>query len=188
MKLNLIIPVLIILGTIGLSSTVQGCKKKVVVYTVKGKLTDNSFNKGLAGVQLRVDINAAGSSLNVKHTDLTTDASGNYSFEIERSRFTKIIISGVPDNYFEFEKSIFLDELDADNENTLDLETTAKSWVRLVFDNSDGTENDEIRYIRTAGKKDCTDCCLEGQKQVFGNGVQTEICINDGEKTTQLTG
>ena len=158
----------------------ESCKKKTVIYFVKGKLTDQTFNQPLSGVDLTVDINGAGSSLDLKYTTLTTDANGEYSFEIERSRFTKLIIHGTKENYFDFTSQINISNMSVDEDNVVDLSTTAMAWVRLKFDNTGGSQNDNFEYVVIDGLKDCEDCC-PNTRSFSGEGIHEFVCVNEGK-------
>lgn len=160
---------------------VMACQKKSVTYHVRGVLTDETNNQSIANQELVVYIQENDVAAELEFMTLTTNQSGDYSFDIDRAKFVNIRIAGTRDGYFPFQAVISLDQLKVDEDNVLNLETTAKSWVNIIFNNPGGESTDEIRYTKLNGKRDCIDCCPDNQQSRFGAGSDTVTCITDGE-------
>ena len=159
------------------------CKKKNLKYTIKGTITDSSFNAPLSGAKVTISITTNSNNTPVQKVALTTDASGNYSYELDRDKLQSVIISVDKDNYFSDGTTTTLDNLSLDNDNTFNYNVYAKSWVRLHFV-SDGTKT--IKYYKQAGKSGCQECCASGEVQLDNVIDQSVYCINNGNTQYQI--
>ena len=139
------------------------CKKKNLKYTIKGTITDSSFNAPLSGAKVTIYITTTSNNTPVQKVALTTDASGNYSYELDREKIQSVIISVDKDNYFSDGTTTTLDNLSLEDDNTFNYGIYARSWVRLHFV-SDGTKT--IKYYKQVGKNGCAECCPNGEIQL----------------------
>ncbi len=153
------------------------CKKKNLKYTIKGTITDSSFNAPLSGAKVTISVTTTSNGTPVQKATVTTDASGNYSYELERDKIQNVVISVDKDNYFSDGTTTTLDNLSLDDDNTFNYSVYAKSWVRLHF-LSDGTKT--IKYYKQSGKNGCEECCTMGEVQLNNVTDQSVYCINDG--------
>ncbi len=167
-----IIPLLGILAFFAANS----CKKKDLTYQIKGTIYDSSFNSPLAGAQVVISASSSGSALSTL-TTLTTDASGNYSYELKRDKYQSITIAVTKSNYFSDGSTTTLDNLSLEDDNAFNYNMYARSWVRLHFV-SDGTK--VIKYYKQGGKNGCAECCPTGEIQLNNITDQSVYCINDG--------
>ncbi|WP_343633528.1 carboxypeptidase-like regulatory domain-containing protein [Fluviicola sp.] len=159
------------------------CKKKDLKYTIKGTIMDSSYNIPLSGAKVTISVTTANNSTPVQKVALTTDASGNYSYELEREKLQSVIISVEKDNYFSDGTTTTLDNLSLENDNTLNYGLYAKSWARIHFV-SDGTKT--IKYYKQVGKNGCTECCPSGEMQLANVTDYSVYCINNGNTQYQV--
>jgi hypothetical protein len=168
---------LAVLISLGLA---YSCNKGPALYTIKGNISDGTMGGSISNQLVKVATTNAGSSSELNYLDLTTDAEGNYTFEIERAKFEKVNIKVVKDLYFEGTSSKNIDDLSSENDNIVDIKINAKAWVKLTFNNPGGNPTDELTYIMQDGKKGCTECCSTAEQKIIGAGTTEVICINDG--------
>ncbi len=162
--------------------TISACKKKDLTYQIKGTIHDSSFNSPLAGAKVVISASSSGTPVTTL-TTLTTDASGNYSYELKRDKYQSITISVTKENYFSDGSTTTLDNLSLDKDNTFNYNMYARSWVRLHFV-SDGTK--VIKYYKQGGKNGCSECCPTGEIQLDNVTDQSVYCINDGNTTYKI--
>ena len=159
------------------------CKKKNLKYIIKGTVTDSSFNTPLSGAKVTIYVTTISNNTPVQKVALTTDASGNYSYELDRDKLQSVVISVEKDNYFSEGTTTTLDNLSLDNDNTFNYSVYAKSWVRLHFI-SDGTKT--IKYYKQVGKNGCAECCPTGEIQLDNVIDQSVYCINNGNSSYEI--
>lgn len=159
------------------------CKKKDLKYTIKGTIHDSSFNTSLSGAKVSIAISTTSNPTAVEKVALITDASGNYSYELDREKIQSVTITVTKDNYFSESTTTTLDNLSLDNDNTFNYDLYAKSWAKLHFV-SDGTKI--IKYYKTAGKNGCAECCATGEIQLDNITESSFYCINNGNTTYQI--
>ncbi len=163
--------------------TITSCKKKEVHFVIKGTITDNSFNTPLTNVTAYLFKIPAGTSQEELVTSTTLSSSGEYSFSILRDKTTSFIVKIEKINYFPIEGAINFSDLTTDHDNVYNFSTTAKSWVNLHFNNSNGISTDELTFTKQSGKVGCAECCTSGEVTLSG-AIDTNIyCINDGNST-----
>lgn len=155
----------------------SACKKKNLKYVIKGTVYDSSFNAPLSGATVIISTTTTTSTTLTQKANLTTDASGNYSFELSREKLKNVVITVSKTNYFGEETTTTLDHLSLENDNAFNYSIYAKSWVRLHFV-SNGTKT--IKYFRTAGKNGCEECCPGGEMQLSNATDESVYCINNG--------
>ncbi len=159
------------------------CKKKNLKYVIKGTISDSSFNVPLSGAKVTIYVTTTSNTTPVQKVSLTTDASGNYSYELEREKLQSVIISVDKNNYFSDGTTTTLDNLSLDDDNVFSYNLYAKSWVRLHFV-SDGTKT--IKYYKQVGKNGCAECCPTGEMQLTNVIDQSVYCINNGNTQYQI--
>lgn len=159
------------------------CKKKNLKYVIKGTISDSSFNVPLSGAKVTIYVTTTSNTTPVQKVSLTTDASGNYSYELEREKLQSVIISVDKNNYFSDGTTTTLDNLSLDDDNVFSYNLYAKSWVRLHFV-SDGTKT--IKYYKQIGKNGCAECCPTGEMQLTNVIDQSVYCINNGNTQYQI--
>jgi hypothetical protein len=164
---------------ISVISLFGGCKKKVVTYIVSGNVYDNTFSTNFSGLTLKIEAKKSGNAYYSLLTNVLTESNGNYSFTIQNDLYEKVRISAAPTNYFPIERIIAYGNLTQDA-NIYNLNTTAKAWARLIFNNNNPNPNDQLQYTKQDGKVGCSECC-SADKQILSGAVNDTIfCINDG--------
>jgi hypothetical protein len=171
--------VLILLALLATGYSLNACKKKKINYKIEGKITDTSFSLGIANLTLKVELKKAGNAYYSFLTNVTTDSQGKYSFSIENDLYEKVKITANPDNYFPLERIFAYGNLNQEN-NIYNINTSAKSWARLIFINNNPNSSDHLQYLKQQGKINCAECCPSDEQNLFGAINDTIICINDG--------
>jgi hypothetical protein len=156
------------------------CKKKDLKYVIKGTITDLSYSSPLAGAKVTISVTTTSGSALVQKTVITTDASGSYSYELDREKLLNVVISVEKDNYFGDSRTTTLDNLSLEDDNTINFGIYAKSWARLHFV-SDGTKT--IKYFKQTGKSGCAECCPGSEVQLSNITDHSVYCINNGNTT-----
>ncbi|WP_343604684.1 hypothetical protein [Fluviicola sp.] len=175
-KITFLFALLVLIGS-------NSCKKKDLSYQIKGTVYDYSLSAPLSGAQVVIKATSTTNSTGTTLATLTTDASGNYSYELKREKYQSIIISITKDNYFSDGATATLEDLSLDDDNAFNFGMYAKSWVKLHFV-SDGTKI--IKYFKQVGKNGCTECCPTGEIQLQYATDESVYCINNGNSTYQI--
>lgn len=159
---------------------IGSCKKGKTDFTLKGTITDASFNTVLTGATVKLFAKAAGTASTDQIASTTLDANGNYSFSFPRDKIETYYIEVQKNNYFDIYEDIPFSELSVENDNVRDFSTTAKAWVRFHVVNNGGSASDVLEYAREQGKINCEECCPGGY-QYFNGAIDTTFyCVNDG--------
>lgn len=160
---------------------VFSCKKKSAKYKISGQVMNTTANQPLSDATIVIETKGAGSSAEyVQYTTVSTDSEGRYSVELDRGKYDVIRLTGNKNLYFDFSYTLNVSSLSVEEENTQNLSTTAKSWVRLILKNNNPQPDDFIIFSRQKGKKDCAECCASGSQTLYGAVNDTIYCINDG--------
>lgn len=156
------------------------CKKGSSDFTIKGIITDATFNSVLTNASVSLYQIPAGGSKKELISSTTLDLNGSYSFTFKRDKMDKYILNISKNNYFDLEETIHFSSLTIENDNVRNYSTTAKSWVKLRFYNNNPNQFDELKFTKQQGKSSCSECCLSTEQYLYG-AIDTSIyCINDG--------
>ncbi|HRP53338.1 MAG TPA: carboxypeptidase-like regulatory domain-containing protein [Fluviicola sp.] len=161
--------------------SLYSCKKKDLIYTITGTITDASFSNPLANATVVIRVNKNGSYKT--QATLSTDSNGKYSYELPRDEYLGVSISFSKEKYFDEEKSSTLQNLSLDKENTFDFTVYAKSWVKIHLI-SDGSK--QIKLFKQIGKSGCSECCEAGEVAINYVSDTSVFCINNGNQTYQF--
>lgn len=164
-----------------LVSLVFSCKKGRTNFTIKGTLTNASMNAPLANASIVVYRINAGSNSQFLVQEMTTDASGNYSFEIERDQFNELIFKIGKQNFFSLEESVAFASLTTNEANVRNFSTTAKAWAKIHLKSNNSTNS--LNISKLDGKTNCAECCPSGFQNFQGAFDTTFYCVNDGNTT-----
>lgn len=159
------------------------CKKKDLKYVIKGTVMDLSYSSPLAGAKVIISVTTTSGSALVQKATLITDASGSYSYELDREKLQSVVVSVEKDSYFGDSRTTTLDNLSLSYDNTINFGVYAKSWAKLHFV-SDGTKT--IKYFRQAGKIGCSECCPGGETQLNNITDYSIYCINNGNTPYEI--
>lgn len=162
---------------------VFACKKGKADFTLKGTITDQTFVQNLSGAQVKLYQVPVGSTSLKEIGSMTLGSDGQYSFTFPRDKMEKYVLKVTKSGYFDLERDIYFSDLTIEEANVRNFGTTAKSWVKLTFHNTNPLPDDHLQYIKQAGKEGCEECCTDQEQQLYG-AVDTSIyCINDGNTT-----
>jgi len=163
------------------------CQKKQPNFTIKGNVSDNSFQKGLDGATINLYEFEIGSTKPTLVSTYTLTSSGDYNFNFIRNKVEKYLITIEKDNYFSVEKSINFTSLTTNSDYVQDFETTAKSWVKIKFINTNQDLSKTIIYGKDEGKENCDGCCPKTAQTISHSTETSFICTNDGNSQYKLT-
>ena len=129
------------------SSTFSSCRKGKADFTLKGVLTDETFNTPHANAQVKLYSVPVATSQMILIGSSTTGPDGSYTFTFPRDKMEKYVLVVTKDNYFEINETIFFSSLSISEDNIRNCGTTAMSWARLIFLNQSPLASDKFRYI-----------------------------------------
>lgn len=156
------------------------CKKSSGDFTIKGKITDNTFNKGLNDATIELYKVQVATNNKIFVASQTLGSDGSYSFTFPREQIEKYIIQVKKNLYFPIESMVYYSELELGKETIRDYSTGAKSWVELRFLNNNPNTNDHFRYIKQEGYSGCATCCPTTEQNYYGALDTSLYCINQG--------
>ncbi|NBR14909.1 MAG: hypothetical protein EBQ94_07440 [Flavobacteriales bacterium] len=162
------------------------CKKGAGNFTLKGKISDLTFNSGLDSAELKLYKVPVGSPTEILIETVILGADGTYSFEFPRERMEKYIIRVSKNNYFLIDETIYYSDLSLENDNVRNYSTSAKSWVELRILNANPVFSDQLRYTKQEGYQDCEECCPSSEQIYFGALDTSIFCINKGNTTYSI--
>lgn len=160
-----------------------GCKKDTITYTITGNVHDLSLDQNLSGATITVTTTMANSSNGGTSKTYTTDANGNFSFTFERGKIESILLEVSKDNYFEKTATYTLEDLSIDEDNVVNFNIYAKSWVKIRF-LGDGAN--DYHYTRSQGLSNCTECCPGTEQTLYDVTDQSVYCINNGNTLYEI--
>lgn len=161
------------------------CKKGSADFKIVGKVNDLTFLNGLANTSVEIYKATAASSSGDHFKTISTDAAGNFSFEIKREQFSFLEFVIEKDGYFKESKRINFKDLSVESENHLSLDVNGKGWVKVRLLN----QNDNaaiLKYYNTEGKFDCIECCASGMNTLTGLMDTTFYCVNNANRNYQI--
>lgn len=162
-----------------------GCKKQTPTFQISGTLSDKSLNSVLSGATITFYKIKAGSNTITKISSTQTDSEGAYSIEFDRDQSESYYAIAEKENYFDSELSILFEGLKVGEENTINFDIYAKSWVKIRLKNLTPEPNDFITISKQEGKKNCLDCC-DFFEYTVTNTDTTFYCINNGNSSYSI--
>jgi hypothetical protein len=162
------------------------CNKGAGEFSIRGTVNDDTFHTSLVGAEIAIYKVPLASNNEQFVESQTIGSDGKYHFTVPRERMEKYILRITKHLYFPIEKTIYFSELNLKEENIVDLETWAQSWVELKFINQNPSSMDHFRYIKQAGYASCAECCPSAAQEFYG-AVDTSIyCVNKGNTIYSL--
>jgi hypothetical protein len=158
------------------------CKKGKGDFTLKGVITDTTFSTTHAGAVVKLYQVPAGTTQEILIGTQTLGSDGAYSFTFPRDKMEKYIVKVTKNNYFSLNETVYFSELSLEEDNIANLSTTAKSWAKLRFINSNPQPGDILTFIKQEGKANCSECCTTSETIFYGALDTTIYCINDGNR------
>lgn len=162
-----------------LSTLIFSCQKEELDFVIKGTVSDASFSGPSQGVNVKLYSFPLGSTLGVYESSATTDAQGNYNFQLERDKYEKIQLVLEKNNYFEIIHDVSFSNLNSEDDNVINFSMEAMSWTRFVIQNQQPTSaQDEFKLFKNSGKTGCTECCNNGYSYYYGAVDTVVYCAN----------
>lgn len=157
------------------------CKKEPIEFTLKGKVSDATFNSGLKDATITLtEIPIANGGAKVVGSAVL-GADGSYSFTFKRDKAEKYVLSITKTNYFSIKEEIPFSTFSSEEALVKNYSTTAKAWAKIRFVNVGiANETDVLSFIKQQGKTGCAECCAVEERFVYGIADTSFICINDG--------
>ena len=160
---------------------VFSCKKGKADFTLKGTLTDLTFNQNLEGAKIKLYQVPIGSTQDDLIQTATIGSDGSYSFTFPRDKMQKYLLRITKNNYFDLEETVYFKDLSIENDNIRNYGTHAKAWVKLTFRNTlSPAAGDEFKFIKQLGKEGCAECCSDTEQFLYGIVDTSIYCINNG--------
>ena len=164
------------------SLLLAGCHKGKTEITIRGTLTDATFNSPLNNADISIYEVDGAYSVKLIST-ATTSELGRFSFTMPRNQIQEYHIVAEKSGYFTINESVPLDILTIDEANEFNYSTTARAYLNLKFVNQSAGAGATLRFIKQSGKSGC-DECLPDQEQFLYGIVDTSIIVaNDGNST-----
>lgn len=166
-----------------LSLVFISCKKEELSFNVKGHVSDITLSGSLQGANVTLYSFPLGSAIGIYENSITTDAQGNYQFELERDKYEKIQLVVEKNNYFDIIQDISFSNLSSEDDNIINFSMEAKSWTKFVIFNQQSTSvQDEFKLFKNSGKTDCEECCNNGYTYYYGAVDTVVYCANGGNR------
>lgn len=157
------------------------CKKGKADFTLKGTITDITFNQNLSGASIKLYQVPIGSTNEELIQTSTIGSDGTYSFTFPRDKIEKYILRISKTNYFNLEETVLFKDLTIEEDNIRNYGTHAKAWVKLTFKNTiSPSSSDEFKFIKQLGKEGCVECCSDTEQFLYGIVDTSIYCINNG--------
>jgi hypothetical protein len=157
------------------------CKKGKADFTLKGTITDITFNQNLSGASIKLYQVPIGSTNEELIQTSTIGSDGTYSFTFPRDKIEKYILRISKTNYFDLEETVLFKDLTIEEDNIRNYGTHAKAWVKLTFKNTISPSSaDEFKFIKQLGKEGCAECCSDTEQFLYGIVDTSIYCINNG--------
>lgn len=163
----------------------SACKKKNINFVLKGNVSALAIGGNLENVEVKIFTSSLGNAFESLNSQTVTDASGNYSIEIERDKYEKITVQLSKSNFFTLRKTYSFDDFSTAQANELNYKMSPQSWTNFALQNTSPSQGDELKIHKIGGKTDCEDCCNNGF--YFFYDVDTIFtCPNDGGTYTKF--
>ncbi len=157
-----------------------GCKKGAGTFTLKGTISDETFNTGLSGATIELYKVPVASNNEILVESKTLGNDGAYQFTFPREQVEKYVIRVNKNLYFPIESLVYYSSLNVESDNIRNYSTSAKSWVELRILNNAPSPLDHLRYIKQQGLSNCPECCPTTEQNFFGALDTSIYCINKG--------
>lgn len=158
----------------------SACKKKNINFVLKGNVSALAIGGNLENIEVKIFTSSLGNAFESLNSQTVTDASGNYSIEIERDKYEKITVQLSKSNFFTLRKTYSFDDFSTAQANELNYKMSPQSWTKFVLKNNAPLQDDELKIQKIGGKTDCEECCEHGFYFFHGDIDTSFICANDG--------
>ncbi len=161
-------------------STFSGCKKGAGTFTIKGIITDETFNTGLSGATIELYKVPVASNNEILVDSKILGADGSYEFTFPREQIEKYVIRVNKNLYFPIESLVYYSSLNVESDNFRNYGTAAKSWVEIRLLNNSPNIGDHLIYTKQQGLNGCLECCPITEQNFYGATDTSIYCINKG--------
>jgi hypothetical protein len=162
------------------------CKRGVASFTLSGIITDDSFQQGLVGAEVKLYKVPIGTSTKILIDSLILGIDGKYEFNFPRDKSEKFILTASKNNYFEITDDIPFSSLTPSTNNTRNYNTKAMSWVEMRFVNSSILPNETFRFMKTSENSNCEECCPGGLIDLVEQSYYSRTCVNNANSLFSL--
>lgn len=143
---------------------------------ISGKVSDRADNSGIQGATVRIYYKPYQNGVYTNNfsslTSTTTDAAGNYNFEIEKPNTSDFKFEVEANNYFATQKTVNPDNLSTANPNTLNFETDPSCDIHFHFKNVSPVDiNDHLQFKPSGLLAECVTCCTNAVLNYDGTAV-----------------
>jgi len=158
-----------------------GCKKKEkATMEINGKVTDNANGAGISGASVKIYYKPYQNGVYVSSysllTTASTDASGNYSFNVEKPNTDGLKFVVEASAYFPGEKIVNPDNISTSSANTQNFSIDASGTLAIHIKNTTPIASDDFIQFQTTGLNySCSICCGSSPIQKFGMTVDTSF-------------
>jgi len=149
------------------------------MYTFKGKVIEDQNGSALSGAEIEFFQKPFSTQVVTSNFEsvgsTTTDANGNYEITFERTKVTEFKLEIEKPNYFYQEISIGSGDVSSENDNIVDIEMEAESFIKFKIQNT-GTaaSTDNLNLLLLNPKTDC-DGCPESDSYFYEGIVDTTV-------------
>lgn len=157
-----------------------GCKKGAGTFTIKGIITDETFNTGLSGATIELYKVPVASNNEILVNSKTLGNDGAYEFTFPREQIEKYIIRINKNLYFPIESLVYYSSLNVESDNVRNYGTAAKAWVEIRLLNNSPNAGDHLIYTKQQGLYGCDECCPINEQNFYGATDTSIYCINKG--------
>jgi hypothetical protein len=157
-----------------------GCKKGAGTFTLKGIISDETFNSGLSGATIDLYKVPVASNNEILVESKTLGNDGAYSFTFPREQIEKYVLRVNKNLYFPIESLVYYSSLDVESENIRNFSTAAKSWVEIRLLNNSPNAGDHLIFTKQQGLDGCAECCPIIEQNFYGSTDTSIYCINNG--------
>lgn len=173
----------LILTSILIAFSLISCKKEELDFKFSGNVKAPKTGENIQNASVKIYTYNTGNNVEALKGTTTTDASGNYELEIERSKFETLVIRVNKQNYFTEVRTFPIDDLTTEDKNVIFHHLSPKSWTKFILKKGGVSDpNDHIKIQKVSGKTNCEDCCPNDTKLYYGNNDLDVYCLNDGDE------
>ncbi|MDX2361183.1 MAG: hypothetical protein QNK23_10270 [Crocinitomicaceae bacterium] len=159
-----------------------GCNKGKADLTITGVINDQTHGTPLSGASVKLYSIESGSQSTELLLTSTLGTDGVYTFTFPRDQVEGYKLLVEKTNYFTLEEIIQFGDLTIEEDNHYSYATTAKSWVKLTFQNTSPLPTDILDYNMVQGKSDCEGCHPAGTQSLIGAIDTSFVYLNDGNE------
>ena len=164
---------------VALLGSIVSCTKDPIMYTFKGHAIEDQNGEALAGVEISISQKPFSTQvLNSNYESVgsvTTDANGNYELTFERTKVTEFKVEIEKQGYFYQEIIIGSGDVSSENDNIIDIEMEAQSFVQFLIQNTGQAESTDLLNLLLLNPKTGCPACPETDSYYYEGVVDTIV-------------